>query len=106
MQKVLTCNYDLDMLDIYFDNSTKLFSDLYLTKFSDSLAKLFFLCIFEDYTTATITHTPRFQTRLDSTKESFSMETPIPTRFIPPSVKKVSHIPLEIANICGSISNR
>jgi len=40
--------------------------------------------------------------RFDSAKESFSMEASIPT----PPVERSSHTPLEIANICGSISNR
>jgi len=42
----------------YFDDPTKLFSDLYLAKFLDTLAKLFFPC---NQNLIIISYTPRLR---------------------------------------------
>lgn len=58
--------------------------------------------MFEDHATAK-PHAPRRAFVLVSIQRD---SLAYPARFIPPSVKRGSHTPLEIANICGSISNR
>jgi len=49
LQKFDILVINLCILHNYFNSLTKLFSDLYLVKFLDTLAKLFFSCIRNEY---------------------------------------------------------